>query len=236
MPNPHFLHYFEGLYAVNENGGVVQGPFNSPVATEKIIIHHYHTKSREEYKIKRARGRSDKFAGDDYSETQFNEHDRNEVFDDSILKYREARAKIYQPIDKSHADERLFTALAKNLSPTLLPNTPPEFYAGKMETFLTCRAVATYLKTKLTDDAPAKFFEKASLKAILKSMNGMTLADVRLLIRELPNLLHLPYPAAKELRDTMLKIIPQMMNIMHLNNRWKDYTELDYLHDILKLI
>ena len=123
-----------------------------------------------------------------------------------------------------------------NLSPTPVPTTPPQFYAGKLETFLTCRAVAEYLKTHLTDAAPAKSFEEAALKAMLRSFAGMSLADGRLLLRELPNLLALPYPVVKDLRDACLNIIPQMMNIMRLNNMWKDYVELDYLQGLLKLI
>ncbi len=163
-------------------------------------------------------------------------NDRNDEFDDGILRYRAERAKTFQPPDKSRADERLFTALATNLSPTLVPTTPPQFYAGKMETFLTCRAVAAYLKTRLTDDAPAKFFEEASLVAILRTIasGGMSLADARLLIRELPDLLPLPYPVVNDLRGACLQIIPQMMNVMRVNWMWKDFTDLDYLQRLLK--
>ncbi len=137
-------------------------------------------------------------------------------------------------INLAHVNERLFNALASNLSPTLIPTTPPQFYAGKMETFLTCRAVAAYLKTKLNDDTPAKFFEEASLKAILRAFNGMTFTDARLLLRELPNFLGLPYPVVKDLRNACLQLIPQMMNVMHLNGMWKDYVEFDYLQNLLK--
>ena len=235
LVNPHFPIYFEGFHSVNEKGGIVTGPFNEPVTDEKIVMNHYHTKSREEYKVKKIRGIGTAVTGPNYSEAQFNSHNTNDEFDDGILRYRAERAKNFRPPDKSHTFQRLFNALAKNLSPTLLPTTPPQFYAGKMETFLTCRAAAAYLKTKLTDDTPAKFFEEASLKAIIKSFNGMSFADSRLLIRELPNLLGLPYPAVKDLRGAALNIIPQMMNIMHLNGMWKDYVELDYLQNLLKL-
>ena len=232
MTIPHFAFYFEGVFAVNENGGVVQGAFNKPVTAEKIVMNHYSVKSREEYAKKVSRGAADHGT---YQMKNFDINDRNEEFDDSILKYREARAKIYRPIDKSHADERLFAALAKNLSPTLLPNTPPEFYSGKLETFLTCRAVAAYLKTKLTDDTPAKFFEKASLVGILRSLIGMSFADARLFVRELPNLLNLPYPEAKNLHTAAAHIVPQMMNTMRINSMWREFVETDYINDLLKI-
>ena len=225
--------YFEGLYSVDETSKPAVGSYPLPISVEKIAINHYHTKSREEYAVKRSRGIADKISGSNYSEAQFNSHDTNDEFDDGILKYRDERKKIYRPPDKSHADERLLIALMKNLLPTLKP-APQDFYAGKMETFLTCRAVASYLKTKLTDDAPAKFFEEVSIQAILKSTSGMTLSDARLLIRELPNLLKLPYPVVKDLRNFSLQIIPQLMNVMRLNNMWKDFVELDYISEILK--
>ena len=173
-----------------------------------------------------------------YTRNLFNGHDCNDEFDDGILHYRDERAKIFKPRDLSHINERLLNALMKNLSPTLLPTTPQDFYRGKMETFLTCRAVSSYLQTTLPDaaKAQAKFFEEASLKAILRSFGGMTLPDARLFLKELPQLLSLPYPVVKDIRQAALYIIPRMMDMFHLNNvMWKDYVELDYIQDLLKL-
>ena len=69
---------------------------------------------------------------------------------------------------------------------------------------------------------------------ILKSLEGINITDAQLLIRELPNLLRLPYPAVKDLRKTTLQIISLMKNIYHLNYMWKDYIEMDYISDLLK--
>ncbi|MBR4152452.1 MAG: hypothetical protein IKT98_05780 [Selenomonadaceae bacterium] len=232
---PHSAVYFNGTYAVDENGNIVSGPFNESLTAEKIVINHYHAKSREEFAKKSQRGRSDTEMNT-YNIENFDVNANSEEFDDGILKYRDERAQNFQLPDKSHADERLFSALAENLSPTLVPNTPIDFYAGKLETFLTCRAVAAYLQTKLTDAAPAKFFEEASLKAILKALtSGTSFADIQLLLSELPELLKLPYPAVEELREACLHIIPQMMNVMRLNTRWKDFVELDYIYRLLQI-
>ena len=233
MTIPHFAFYFEGTQAVNENGKAVSSAFNNPVTAEKIVINHYSLKSREEYIKKVSRGRADT-ATVEYEMKNFDSFDRNDEFDDGILKYRDERAKIYQPPDKSHADERLLNALVKNLSPTLFADTPPNFCAGKMETFLTCRAVADYLKTRLTDDTLAKFFEEAALKAIQESFNGASFADVRLLLSELPSLLSLPYSCVKDLRGACLQIIPQMMNVLRMNSLWREFVELDYLQRLIK--
>ena len=191
--NPHHPIYFESLSSVNEKGDTVIGPFNYPVDDDKIILNHYHTKSREEYRVKRERGRAAvKDVGRAYTNQQFKDYDKNEEFDDGILIYRDERAKVYQP-PKPRSAEDLIKALEKNLS--------TDSYSGKMETFLTCRAVADYLKTKLKDNTQAKFYEEVALKAILKSFAGpVSTAEKELFNRELPELLKLPYPVVEELR------------------------------------
>ncbi len=234
MGSPHVSFYFMDAHLLNETSSVIgQTGYNFNGSVDKIAVNHYHTKSREEHKAKTNRGRADVLTKK--SLTEFEVYDRNEVFDDGILRYRDERAKTFTPPDKARVAERLLNALIKNLSPTLLPTTPPNFYAGKMETFLTCREVAALLKTKLVEDTVAKFFEEAALRAILYSINGMSFADARLFLRELPKLLALPYPAAKEIRAAALQIIPQLMSTLRLNIMWYDYVEMDYLNDILKL-
>ena len=234
--NPHFPIYFEGFHSVDENGNIVVSSANELATGKKIVMNHYTIKSREEYAKKVQRGNAD-HVDNRYSMKNFDHDKNNDEFDDGILKYREERAKNFRLPDKSHANERLFDALAKNLSPTLVPTTPQDFYAGKVEMFLTCRAVAAYLRTRLTDETPAKFFEEASLKALLKAVKvGTSFADVRLLLSELANLLSLPYPVVGELRGACLHIIPQMMQVMRLNNNWLYYVELDHLQSLLKLI
>lgn len=237
MDSPHCAFHFEGFVAINEQKKVKpHPPWNIiPPLTDKIVINHYHCKSREEYAIKRGRGyAADMIPAEHYTDKQFEESDRNEIFDDGILHYRAERAKVFKLPDKSHVDERLFNALAENLSPTLLPNTPPEFYAGKMETFLTCRAVAAYLQTKLINPAPAKFYEEAALVAILNSISQMSFADARLLLTELPELLKLPYPVVDALRNACIQFIPQLEEPFHRANLWMEIVELDYVKRLLQ--
>lgn len=231
--NPHFAVLFEDLNSINENKETVIQSVHKPIAAEKIVVNHYQTKSFDEYMEKRQRGAADGNISE-YQISRFNNYDRNEKFDDGILKYRAARKKTYRPPDKSHADERLLNVLTANLSPTLVPNTSPDFYVKKLETFLTCRAVAAYLKTKLTNDAPAIFFEEASLKAAIKSITNLNFAEAQLLLSELPNLLTLPYPVVNELRDACLNIVPQMKEFLHLRGRWGEFAEINYIHRLLQ--
>ena len=212
----HFPIYFEGNYSINEVGGVVPNYCNEPVTAEKIALNHYNVKSREEFFIKVNKGRADK-ATNYFTADWFDMYDRNEVFDDGILKYRAARAEKFYLEDEPHRRARLKDALIKNLSAEKF----------SMETALTCRVAANYLQEK--------FMEEASLGAILESFDGMNLADVRLLISELPNLLALPYPAVKDLREISIQIISQTMNFMRENEFWKDFSDLEYLRRLLKI-
>ena len=89
VDNPHFVYCFEGYHIINENGGVVPLYSNNPPTTEKIFVSHYSCKSREEYEKKVKRGYPDRLQ---YKFESF-KHENNEIFDDSILKYRENRLK-----------------------------------------------------------------------------------------------------------------------------------------------
>lgn len=228
--HPHYPVYFNGLYSVNEIGRVVEKWSYRPVTAEKIVLNHYFSKSKEEFLNKLARGRMYVTR----SIKAFDNFDRNDEFDDSILAYRDARAKVYQP-PKPRSNDDLIKALEKNLP----SDAPPDFYTGKMETFLTCRAVASYLKEKLSDNAQAKLFEEASLKAIIKSLDKMSLADAQFLIRELPKLLSLPYPATKDLLVEIIQRIPHITKKFRQNglNEWfiKLYNVQDFLSEILNL-
>lgn len=94
-----------------------------------------------------------------------------------------------------------------------------------------------YLRGKLLDDEGAKIFEELSLNALLKSMVvGSSIADILLLIDELPKILELNYPAVKKIRDACINIIPQVMLTLRMNNQWQNFTDLDYTLKLLKKI
>ena len=131
--------------------------------------------------------------------------------------------------------QRLFNALAQNLMTTTVGSTPRNFYEGKVENFLTCLHLSGYLRGKLFDDDGAKIFEELSLNALYKSLNaGCSIADILLLLDEMPKILKLNYPAVKEIRDACIQIIPQIMMTYRLNNHWQGFTELDYILKLLK--
>ncbi|MBE8952408.1 MAG: glycosyltransferase family 92 protein [Quinella sp. 1Q7] len=218
--NPHFLVYFESCHSVNENGNPVQGYNNYPVTAEKIVVNHYYTKSREEFTLKQNRGRSD--AVSKYGNDWFDVYDRNEIFDDGILRYRAARAKNFT---LENNDDRVIRVI--NTLTATLPTV------SDMETALTCRAISSYLSKKLSDDR-FKIFEEASLAAVLNLLDDVDFMEAQILIRALPELLTLPYPIVADIRRTTLNIVPQLKRVFRFNNLWRDYSELDYIQDLLK--
>ena len=221
----HFPIYFEGNYSINEIGGRVESYCNEPVTAEKIALNHYNVKSREEHNKKISKGRVSK-KSDYLNSSWFDMYDRNEIFDDGILKYRAARAENFSFASDTERFNRVIESLIKSLS---------QFADGKisdLETALTCRALSHYLLEKYPDDR-FKIFEEASLAAILNSLDGLKISEVRLLISELPNLLKLPYPIVVELKNAVLQIISQLMDFMRKRELWKEFSDLDYLRRIL---
>lgn len=89
--NPHFPIYIGNYHSVNVTGKSVEGPFSKPVKDPRIRLNHYFTKSKEEFKKKRSRGMADNLNVRDMD--QFDIHDQNVVFDDSMKRYREQLEK-----------------------------------------------------------------------------------------------------------------------------------------------
>lgn len=223
---PHHPLYIDDNHVINENGSIVRGPFNNPVTAKKIVINHYHMKSKEEYETKIKRGRPtmafDKFQHYDIIT------DRNEEFDYGILKYRAVRAEKFYLKSIAERINRVAEALTETLS---------EYAGGKklsIETALTCRALSTYLREKFPYDAEYwRICEEASLSAVLNSLNGMNMVEAIIFIRELPNL-QLKYPVVSEINRAALQIMSQMKDFYRLNARWKDFTDLDYIEELLR--
>lgn len=86
VSNPHFPCYYHGIVSVNENGNTVKGPIDYEVTYKKIRINHYFCKSQEEFRKKIDRGMGDVDGKRKWD--KFIEYDKNEVYDDEILRFR----------------------------------------------------------------------------------------------------------------------------------------------------
>ena len=234
--NPHFAYYFEGYNSINENGKTVSNYSNNPPTVKKIVMNHYKTKSLEEYKKKVQRGNADRF-NSNYDIKNFKDDDRNEIFDDGILKYRDIRKINEKSLTFQINYKVLNDALLKNLSPVFSTNTQNEFYNGKMETFLTCRSLIRYLGKNIFEEKDVRIFEEGILNAIYKTFfKNADLADFRLLFEELPEILLLDYPIMKDMCAALTEIIPQLMSVFQVNNLWREFYELEYLLNMLKTV
>ena len=89
--DPHNPSYFFDSYAVTESGKPVYKSYTDSPSSEKIVINHYKVKSAEEYAVKNRRG--DVAFGQDnrYILNESFHKVNNNVFDDSIIKYRDSR-------------------------------------------------------------------------------------------------------------------------------------------------
>lgn len=97
--SPHYPVYLYGSYNVNENGRKLYTPFDFHKSTSIIRINHYYTKSEEECMAKIAKGIVVPKGRERTRET-FLQRDRNEVYDDTILRYLpELKKRLDSPSD-----------------------------------------------------------------------------------------------------------------------------------------
>jgi len=236
---PHYMFYFYGVFAITDN--IYEGEHK---ICDKILINHYKLKSREEFLRKNTDFKGDvAYSNKDYyAEKRFTHEENNEIFDDSILTYYESQLKLGGGTVKPLDYEKLTSALIKNLSPVFSKNVTADVFEGKLETFLTCRALASYLKENVIDKKRGEILEAATLKAIIAAMHtNLTVADAELLISELPNILKLNYPEVKEILSGSLEILPQIKKTINSKidspekfQFWRNFNEYDNIFRLLK--
>ena len=221
IASAHLIDCFGGLHCVNSDGVIYyEAAGKRIVAANKIVVNHYNTKSREEFISRRLGNSTACWEENPYGMEHFLLNDRNEEFDDGILRYRAARAENFS----LEGDETKFKRVIETLTEIL-----SAFASGKnfsLETALTCRALSNRFGLKM--------HEEAALAAILNSLEGLSLVDGYLLIRELPKLLRLPYPAAKSLREVAFQLVEQFTVLARMNEDWQFYVELIYLQEFFK--
>lgn len=92
--NPHYLAYPNNMHALSLNGQTVDEAYNFEIVMNPLHINHYFTKSKEEFLLKIKRGKAD--VDDIREEKEFEVEDRNEVLDESMLKYVPAIKKAIE--------------------------------------------------------------------------------------------------------------------------------------------
>ncbi|MBO4779994.1 MAG: glycosyltransferase family 92 protein, partial [Selenomonadaceae bacterium] len=235
--NPHYAYYFDGVFAVNSAGGRVTHWGNEPILADKIVVNHYLTKSKEEFQGKLERGRKgvDSQIKDPVTvdEESFAKNDRNDVEDDGILSYRDIRAEQYTP-PKAFEREVYFKALEEVLLPASRSDTPAEFFEGKLETFLTCRALASVLRRSFPKDNRGAFLEESALRAINRTqLSRISLTEVMELLNSLPPILAMPYPIVDDILKNCMSFVNQLMGDLRKNLRWESFVDMTNYLDLL---
>ena len=238
----HLANYFFGCFTIDERRKILPMSISFPVVTDKIVVNHYQVKSLEEYQLRQPRGDVNKKNSEKYNVNFFKDSDRNEEFDDGILKYRESRIVSLMPFgglegvikSKKIHYPRLFNALAQNLIPLFVRQLSPNVFFARMENFLTCYKLNDYLKENFLNEKAAVFEENA-LEAVYQSLKlKFHPGDFLMLLNELPKILTLPYSVVNDIREACIKIIPQIMEFYQANNYWRGFTELKYILKMLK--
>ena len=116
-------------------------------------------------------------------------------------------------------------------------NLSSKIFEGRVETFLTCLNLATFLKNlNLIDDAQSRTFEQAALKALAESLKAdVNFPAAYLLINEMPKILSFPYSEVDEIRVQCLNKIVNMMMTYRLNNLWQQFHELEFIGNLLTI-
>lgn len=234
IPDPHCANYFHTFRAINELGNVVESFANKPVTADKIVVNHYYIKSREESDYKLTRGRSDILSA--YSQDIFDLYDRNEEFDDSILAYRANRAEKFSIESDEQRIRRAEKILVETLTQCSPFTAPTEFFIGKLETFLTCRALAELLNTKIGSRS-AEEFALVWIHQNLDKDGVLNYSDLQQFISTLPEILARPFPMCRKiLQLTLERVIPSMLEALKRNFNYKTFTEVQYIRRLLNLI
>ena len=239
LTTPHYMFYFDGISEIISNISKGQKGIS-----DKILINHYKLKSREEFFRKSQNLSIDASYGKNtnhYNEKIFSHEKDNEIFDDSILDYYDARRQT-GAAGKSLDYEKLTYALIKNLSPVFSKNVTADVFEGKLETFLTCRALASYLKENVLDEKRGEIMEAAAIKAVAVAIHSeISVADAELLISELPNILKLNCPEVKDIFSVSLEIISQIKKTINAKidspekfQFWRNFNEYDNIFRLLQ--
>ncbi|MBR0260591.1 MAG: glycosyltransferase family 92 protein [Selenomonadaceae bacterium] len=230
MDSPHKAVYFDGKFVVNSNGECLLTFYNDPALYDKIVVNHYVIKSREEFLLKQKKGRADSY--DDVNSAYFSANDRNEVFDDGILKYRAARAENFS----FESDDARINRVINSMVRTLTKSSINDSLVDKLETFLTCRALAEKFQIKIGEHS-AEELALAWIYRTLVKANSLTYAEIQQFLKALPEILTRPFPICKEIKTLMQEhIIPKLCKVLKDTADWSAHFDLVYVQKLLLLI
>ncbi|MBR1806871.1 MAG: glycosyltransferase family 92 protein [Selenomonadaceae bacterium] len=235
--NPHSADTFNCESCVNSDGVTdYKCGDDNIVADDKIVLNHYFTKSREEFVTRRLKGTVACWAKSPYDESYFRACDRNEVFDDGILRYRAARAENFSLPDDTQRFRRVENFLIDTLTSQSPFDAPEEFFCGKVETFLTCRRLAEHFGTRIGNRS-AEEYALVWLYQTLKTTASATYSDLQLLLTEMPALLKRPFPLCRKILQVLCdEILPTLCDALRERELWALRFDLIRVQKFLMLL
>lgn len=91
----HYPKYFEPYHSISETGERVDGWEYRNDHIEKLRVNHYFTKSKDEWVERRSLGMAD-FSNRKRGLDEFYAHDKNDIYDNSMLPYVEVMGKGFE--------------------------------------------------------------------------------------------------------------------------------------------
>ena len=266
--NTRYANYFDGIFRINDYSTKITGDDKFKVS-EHLIVNSYKPEDKpKDNKLADANASLSSFyranvfddgivryrnsCRENFGADIIKACTENNVSDGKILN---VLAKTLLPsFDESDAAEffkspenqlKYFRAIGE-----FYVSAPDEFFQNKMETFLTCFNVSSRLKKNFLNDTAGRFFEDAALNAICQTLcTELSPADSRLLIRELPKIIPLPYKTVEILLSICAGMLDKMIETAQNSSDetknfeidenemtlWRKVTELTYLQKLLKL-
>ncbi len=169
--SPHFATHYWDKHSFDENIRQVAGMDNFVDKVERLRINHYFTKSEEDWILKRNKGLV--AAADTYRPMEeFFWRDKNDVFDDAIVRYRDylTQNKVEKPSAKATEDIASIDLLNEFLN-LLAQHPSAEEWSGATETLLCYWALARK-RQQAGSSTVDKLLEQTILETVLKSVSG----------------------------------------------------------------
>lgn len=208
----HNCEYYWGKYAVDEKIRRVDGADNFVADTERIRINHYFTKSAEDWVIKRNKGNVAN-AGQFRPMEEFHWRDKNDVFDDGILRYREYALRTQRNEKDEAATENVSSA---EILLALL-REEDENWRGKIDSLL---CVLHLCKKRKRASLADELLEQAVFAALEKSVASGVIVpyQLELLLDEWDSLLQNESAAAKKFLRAAINTLRQVIALLNEKN------------------
>ena len=209
----HDATYFMNCICVNENGKTIPEFENPENTVEKLQINHYFTKSREEFELKKSRGRADCHLR--YSEHAFSDYQHDEVEDRlalEIFNRPSFRRQIFRNDESTICDLKFM--LESDLT---------------IEKLLTC----FHRAKKLQDESRRNEFITKSLEKLIQTP-PTHISEQYLLFDSIPDIVRTKTQFSGKIFRIAVKMLENLERTMRKNLYWGEMMNLRRKREFLE--